>query len=373
MPVPLRNGTALVATISFALAISIFFKSRESLVATLPLRWADSAVIKASPSTPLGEGRNSTSELIKIVHITSPYRVDNCSQPFCPLGQDQSVAMESMIRARANARTAAVTLASAVFTEDADIVPAPFVRLANLARSTASVYPDLNLGKRMPFLGDIFDSLKTSADYVSHDYVVYTNADIILHENFYNKIVHAMSSREIDDRIDSVHNLELDAFLVNRQTIPKVGEDGRPYTAADLNKIFALKDVKGHPGPDCFVMRRAIFEKIVMGDLFLGIRPTAGVLLLQLMNLANNFRKFDSFALGVTYHLGNDMNWGKEDAKRATKINYSNMPREAVSAVLSFCKPDFDLPRKSRKYGCKPWKESKEGLSFRGQPYTHGV
>ena len=136
-----------------------------------------------------------------------------------------------------------------------------------------------------------------------------------------------------------------DAFTINRQTVPKnrpTRAGGQPYTALDLDDIYQLTNGKTHPGSDCFVFSRSAFEKIQMGEMFLGYPPTgmcsalflcilnfrnihcplghiltrflsillsANVLLVQAESLAEKYTMFASNELHATYHLGDDRKW----------------------------------------------------------------
>ena len=246
-----------------------------------------------------GQSTPTKSTPLNLVHLYPAYKVSDCDLRFCPYDQDQSVAIASMQRARTNAKKASVTLAASVFPEDGEVVPEDFLRLNDLTRSTLSDYPHLSLKKQLPFINDIVDNLRNSDQYGDFDYVIYTNSDIIVTDNFYDIVATAISGG-------------YDAFTINRQTVPKnksVRDGGQPYTALDLDDIYQLTNGKTHPGSDCFVFSRRAFEKIQMGNLFLGYPPTANVLLVQAESLAEKYTMFASNELKATYHLGDDKNW----------------------------------------------------------------
>jgi len=258
---------------------------------------------------------------VSFVHLTSLYSVKDCDARFCPYGQDQSVAVTSMQRARDKSKKASsVTLATSVLSGDGIAVPDDFVRLPDLNRSTTTEYPYLSPQKDLPFINDVFSNLRlASPDMKPYDYVVYTNADIIVREDFYDVISVAIEQG-------------YDAFTINRQTISKgVGDDEnsdtyRLYTAEDLDIIYKTSgDI--HPGTDCFVMKRSIFDGLDMGNLFLGYPPFGKLMLAQIEHLAKSFTTFASDELKVTYHLGNDKKWyeGDDDGNcEYTKTNIDN-------------------------------------------------
>eukprot|EP00804_Cyclotella_cryptica_P027918 CCRYP_003824-RA/>CCRYP_003824-RA protein AED:0.02 eAED:0.02 QI:107/1/1/1/1/1/2/408/448 len=281
--------------------------------------------------------QNAQARMIKLVHVSSFYKVDNCDILFCPLDQAQSIAIASMSRARRESKNANVTLAASVFPEDGEILPADFVRLKDLSRSTATQYPSLNLSKHMPFVNDIFDNLRSSRNYDSFDYVIYTNADIIVRNDFYDVVVATIERG-------------YDGFTINRQTVSngksdKEGEDKENtlYTAQDLDYIYKLEG-KIHPGSDCFVMKRDIFDQIYMGDIFLGYPPIANMLLLQVEARAKTFNKFATNDLKATYHLGDDRKWIKGGAsnKKYNIANYENA-YSLTDVWLNICEFEVDL------------------------------
>ena len=267
-----------------------------------------------------------------IVHLFSPYRIANCDEGFCPYDQAQSVAIASMQQAANHATMASVTLAATAFAEEADIViPEDFLRLDPLLRSTRSEFPEFKSDKKLPFIADIFENLKMHRDFSTFDYVIYTNSDIILHERFYDIVALVIQHGH-------------DAFTINRQTVSETGKDGLLFSAADLARIFALEGDE-HPGSDCFVIKREIFEQIKLGDLYLGFPAFANFILFQLEALAENYRVFESHELKATYHLGDDQSWREED--ESTLELYKHQYHHAIKDLLplwsSFCWFDWRL------------------------------
>ena len=265
-----------------------------------------------------------------LVHLFSPYRLQNCDERFCPYDQAQTVAIASMQRAASQATRASVTLAATAFADEADVVtPDGFLRLDPLLRSTRSEFPDFVSDKRLPFIADIFEALKRHRNFATFDYVVYSNSDIIVHESFYDIVALA---------IDHGH----DAFTINRQTVSAVGEDGSLFSALDLDRIFALEGEE-HPGSDCFVIKREIFEQIKLGDLYLGFPPFANFVLFQIEAGAENYRVFESNELKATYHLGDDQSW-REDDEGSLEL-YHHQYHHAIEDLLpiwsSFCLFDW--------------------------------
>ena len=261
-----------------------------------------------------------------LVHLFSPYSIQNCDERYCPYDQAQAVAIASMQRAASQAARASVTLAATAFADEADVVtPDSFLRLDPLLRSTRSEFPNFVSDKRLPFIADIFEILKRHRDFATFDYVIYTNSDIIVHERFYDIVALA---------IDHGH----DAFTINRQTVSAVGEDGSLFSALDLDRIFALEGEE-HPGSDCFVIRREIFEQIKLGDLYLGFPPFANFILFQIEALAENYRVFESNELKATYHLGDDQSWRDDDEGNLElyRHQYQHAIEDLLPIWSSFC------------------------------------
>ena len=213
---------------------------------------------------------------LNIVHVTPLFAVEGCDEAFCPFDQAQSVVVASMQRARKRSKRALVTLATAVFPEDAKIIPPDFRRLADLNRSTLSEYPRLTLKFKLPFIGDIIGSLERSE--VSYDYAIYTNSDIIVHADFYEMVV---------DQIVK----GFDGFVINRQTLPKGPTRGRLFNSLDLDMIYASKG-NIHPGADCFVLKKNVLRRFTTGDLFLGFAPVGQFLKVQTMIFSQSFKQF---------------------------------------------------------------------------------
>ena len=224
---------------------------------------------------------NSTSSKnLKILHLTPLYKVETCDDRFCPYNRDQSIAIASILRARFECGQVHVTLATSVFPDDAEAVPNEFIRLKDLSRSAATEYPELNITRRLPFANDLFDNLRSWESFDTFDYVIYTNADIIVRNDFYDVVANIISSG-------------YDGFTINRQTVSetKAGEKENGYTDNDLDEIYNLEG-KVHPGSDCFIMKRDLFNRINMGDVFLGYAPVANIMFIQVQSYAQKFRIF---------------------------------------------------------------------------------
>ena len=212
-------------------------------------------------------------EVVDIVHLYNPFRVSSCIEPFCPYDQAQSIAIASMQRAQAKATrdtnySLSVVLAAVTFPDEMEIIPPGFVHLSPLNRSVATEYPNMTIGgipRRLPFWQDILKSLLTNEQHLRSRTIIYTNSDIILHENFY-LIVHQKLQEGIK------------AFTINRQTVTTKGKNDTThqlYTNKDLDDIFNLpnQELKDHPGTDCFIFPWKMALKFDLDKIFLGYPP----------------------------------------------------------------------------------------------------
>uniref|UniRef100_A0A7S2UDT5 Uncharacterized protein n=1 Tax=Attheya septentrionalis TaxID=420275 RepID=A0A7S2UDT5_9STRA len=272
---------------------------------------------------------------VHITHLWSPFRVGNCVTPFCPYDQAQSVALASMKRAQANSQHAnlLVKLAAVTMPDELDIVPEGFETLEPFNRSTATQYPNMTIkGKhrKIPFWQDILQSLLAQGHNpaLRSDLIVYTNSDIILHEDFYLKIhqIYIEKGR--------------DCFAINRQTIPKENtETKKPYTAKDLDAINNLPTQfrKNHPGFDCFVFTWEAAKTLDLGDVYLGYPPIGSVVLTEMIRYAKDkhqqtantskpfpFQLFASNETRATFHLGEDRAWLGQEQKAFFDLNKEN-------------------------------------------------
>lgn len=172
-----------------------------------------------------------------------------------------------------------VSLFTTQYEEDREIVPDGFEILENLQRSIIDVNTNLK-GRKLPLIADI---LKVLGQNSSADYFIYTNADIGLMPFFYEYVV---------QKILEGH----DALVINRRRV------NSGYTKVEqLPEIYADLGAS-HPGFDCFVFKRELLQKFILGDICVGI-SFIGVA------LAHNIFSFAEKPLFVadqhlTFHIG---------------------------------------------------------------------
>ena len=97
-------------------------------------------------------------------------------------------------------------------------------------------------------------------------------------------------------RLNELLNQGHDALIINRNRIKPLYND-----VADLGKIFEQK-TKSHPGFDCFVFQRNLFEKMELENICIGV-PFIEISFSQnLFHLGNNIKLVETNR--YTFHIG---------------------------------------------------------------------
>lgn len=210
----------------------------------------------------------------KIAHVINPFKAPESSDLFIA----QPVTFHTMMAAQKNAG-AEVSLFAACYEEDREVVPEGFVVLPFLT-DTVLNHHSFQHPVRLPLIREILEKLYLHTD---AEYLVYTNVDIALYPDFYNKI---------QLFIDEGH----DAFIINRRRI------STRYTSIDDCDKMMQEEGKTHPGFDCFVFHRSLYPRLVLEDLCIGV-PFFEISFSQnLFALADHFRLYDNERL--TFHIG---------------------------------------------------------------------
>lgn len=229
-------------------------------------------------------------------HIINPVIVSKSSDLFMA----QPITFETMKRARDFVKEELeVKLFSAQYSEDRPLVPDYMIITKDLERSIRDISKRTGV-KKLPFIKDILDRLYESSD---ADYLIYTNVDIALAPNFYLAVSNFI-------------NEGYDAFSINRRTIPKHFQ-----TIEDLPKIYQEKGLP-HPGYDCFVFQRNLYQQFEFEEVFVGALGIGTVLLCNLIRFAKQFACFKDEYL--TFHVGNDGNWMKKDGNNVYLNNLNS-------------------------------------------------
>ncbi|PBQ30967.1 hypothetical protein CNR22_04010 [Sphingobacteriaceae bacterium] len=211
-----------------------------------------------------------------VAHIINPFNADPSSDLFTA----QPITFESMRHSKDLAKkNLHVELYTAQFAEDRNMVPEGFMATKDLTRSVTDL-AGFEKKIRLPLLEDILERLYTASN---ADYLIYTNVDIGLFPNFY---------KAVNDFIEQGH----DAFIINRRRLPAIYKN-----KSDLELIYKEKG-KAHPGFDCFVFRRAIYPKLKLNGICIGV-PFVEISFSQnLFALSTHFKLFDNEHL--TFHIG---------------------------------------------------------------------
>lgn len=235
---------------------------------------------------------------VRIAHIVNFYACEECPEQFRPLDQAQNVTIGSMKQAILFSKKSLPTVYVALYDQDANVAPNDFVVLSNrLNRTTSSEYPDLQPQRTLPFLDDILSSLYDSSNVQPFDYVVYTNSDIALQYDFYDRVAHLISEG-------------YDGFAVNRRTLPKDDKNGIPYSSSDLHLLYNMTGEE-HPGTDCIVFKSDLYRKYFdLGNVFLGYPPIGNVMKALVEAHSKTYHWFKTFETNkMTFHLGSDRKW----------------------------------------------------------------
>ena len=229
---------------------------------------------------------------ISIAHIINPFKCKNDNKSY--LYYAQPITFKSIYEAK-KASYIDVNIYTANFSNDDDIIPEYFINLPNLTRSTLTEYPLIKNNRQLPFVQDIFDNLLNHSD---ADFLIYTNVDICIHENFYNRI------NEI------IINNNSDCLIINRRDISRYNDDNEILSENDLQFIYNCKGEE-HNGIDCFIIERNLLKKINMKNMFIGYPPW-GFVLYELLKMHTKKILWlkDEF---LTFHIGKDKPWDNKD------------------------------------------------------------
>lgn len=242
-----------------------------------------------------------------LAHIINPYK----ATPNTEHDYTQPKVFDSIIAAAKNT-TSQVSLYSVQYSEDVEVVPSAFNILPNLNRSIADIHKFAK-PRKFPLIHDI---LKAAYTHTEAEYIIYTNTDILLMPFFYNAV---------QTYIQQGH----DAFAINRRRISKTFLQEK-----NLNNIYA-EIGKSHPGFDCFVFKKSLFEKFVLGNICVGVPFLEATLLYNLIAFSKNFKVFTDKHL--TIHIGMEVM-----PKRDSEYHQYNK-QEFFKQILPQLKPNIKV------------------------------
>jgi glycosyltransferase involved in cell wall biosynthesis len=263
-----------------------FEPAREMLASIsdepLPQKKAKSTAFTQTKAIATLPARPKTNNLLKLAHIVNPVVVDEASD----LLVAQPITLATMKTAQAQAKDIAdVQLYSAQYPEDRAFVPEGFIKTPDLHRSVLD-FGEFKVPRKLPILTDILDRLYDAA--TEADYLIYTNVDIGLMPYFYITV-----SKIIEQGYD--------AFTINRRVITE------HYTKTEYLPLMYAEIGENHQGHDCFVIKRSLYSKFVLGHVCLGIPYVGLSLLVNCICQANKFIIFKHQHL--TFHIGADRIW----------------------------------------------------------------
>jgi len=236
--------------------------------------------------------------MISIAHIINPVKAQEGSELFIA----QPIVFEAMRKAKAFAATIDVKLFSAQFAEDSEIFPEFFQKTKNLETTV-----QIKGKKKLPLIKDILQRLYDSS---TAEYLIYTNTDIIVLPQFYEVVAKIIAQG-------------YDAFIINRRRIPKVynSVNDLPFIYSDMGK--------SHPGFDCFIFKRELFPKFILGEICVGIPFVEATIMHNLFAHAEKCKLVDD--LHLTTHIGmNVMPKRDEEYYRHNRNEFEKIKKELL-------------------------------------------
>lgn len=221
-----------------------------------------------------------------IAHIVNPIAVE----PPSDLCIAQPITFETMLQARRFAQERVnVQLLTAQYAEDRCMIQPGFERTPDLDRSVTDLRPFLRQ-RKLPILRDILDRLYAASPQA--EYLIYTNVDIALTPGFYLAI-------------DRLLEAGFDALVINRRTLSS------RYANVENIPLMWADPGETHPGHDCFIFRREVYPRYRLDEVCIGVNFIGRALVLNLASHAKQFKEFKE--LHLTFHVGNDQIWKRED------------------------------------------------------------
>lgn len=244
--------------------------------------------------------------MLRIAHIVNPH-----SAARDDLRIAQPITFESMRIARRFVEEAvAVELLAAQF--PGDPVPDGFRATRELDRSILDV-GKFSSERRLPLLADILDRAYEETD---ADYLIYTNVDIAVMPHFYLGVAGLLGD-------------ETAAVSITRRTIPVYER------IEDLPRMYSEVG-EPHPGFDCFVFRRDLRPKLLLGELCVGAMFFARVLKANLEVFGAMRTEHD---LHLTFHLGDDRLWLEDDMAEYNAHNLRELDWIAAELGVEVSRP----------------------------------
>ena len=122
------------------------------------------------------------------------------------------------------------------------------------------------------------------------DLIIFTNSDICVAPDFYNKVIEIVDSGTL-------------AGSIHRKTVLGV----EPGETDSLLIAHGSPNWYQHPGSDCFFFPTSSARILRSNRLYMGVPPVGRSVVVALIALNPSYKTFRS--LGLTLHFGNDMVW----------------------------------------------------------------
>lgn len=249
--------------------------------------------------------------MIRITHIINPVKVTESSD----LYKSQPITFASILQAKKYTKeNCIINLCTTQFEEDKSIIPEGFLMLSNLSRSVNDINRNLN-EKKLPLIADILFKLKELPD---SDYYIYTNSDIALMPYFYEVLQNYLLQGH-------------DAIVINRRRLSKNYSD-----TLNLEMMYADLGLS-HPGFDCFVIKSNLLDKLVLGNICVGIPFVEVALIHNLFSFAQKPLLLADKHL--TFHIGLDV------MPNRNKKYYWHNRKEYFENIEPILKPYFSIKK----------------------------
>jgi FkbM family methyltransferase len=281
-------------------------KSERGLKIEEISRWITPNVLSQQPHQPLWslldyfpiETQDPQLESARIVHIVNPYPAR--TEP--GFGKLQKLTYDSMSSAR-KFDGGEIMLVSVQHQDDSDLTPEGFQRSRFLDRVVSNIAA-FHKPQPLPLL---FDILERGAEFAKqNDFLIYTNADIILMPFFYSAI------REFIEQ-------GFDAMNICRRTI------GQHALYKDHENLARAEVGDTHPGSDCFVFSKRIFDQFIRNNACIGKEGVAKSLLLNMASTAKRMLVLRN--VNLTYHIGDDREWASAEVQDYAAFNQQELQK----------------------------------------------
>lgn len=248
---------------------------------------------------------------MKIAHIINPVKVGEHSDLFVA----QPITFESMrIAKEFSVQKDNIELCSTQYEEDLSTIPAQFTILSNLNKSIKDIQPGLT-EKKLPLIRDVLEKLK---EVEAADYYIYSNVDIALMPQFYDCIYSYISEG-------------YDTIIINRRRLQKKYKEVK-----DLPRMYADLG-KSHPGFDCFVFKKELLDKMVLGNICIGVPFIEATLVHNLFSFAN--KPLFIADAHLTFHIGMEVLNFKKNAL------YWHNRREFFNTIQPQLQPYYSIKK----------------------------